>query len=137
MVLGQEIETQCNRHVDCICAGSTRNGERAFSVSVDSAPSGRGFSRHGGLSSDDSFRSVHSARGLSSRAAEHRLDEPKEAIPQHGCIPAEPASVSPGGVIVTPHLTVVHREEKVIPKMARSAIRAGADGEDEAAVPVA
>ena len=37
-----------------------------------------------------------------SRAAEHRLDESFQAIPQHGCIPAEPASVSPGRVIVAP-----------------------------------
>jgi len=35
-----------------------------FSVSVDSAPSGRGFSRHGGLSSDDFFLAVQSARGV-------------------------------------------------------------------------
>ena len=26
----------------------------------------------------------------------HRLDELRRAIPQHGCVPAEPASVSPG-----------------------------------------
>jgi len=32
-----------------------------FSVSVDSAPAGRGFSRHGGLSSDDLFFSACSA----------------------------------------------------------------------------
>jgi len=38
-------------------------GEATFSVSVDSAPAGRGFSRHAGLSSDDSFwSSVCSAR---------------------------------------------------------------------------
>ena len=30
-----------------------RNGEATFSVSVESAPAGRGFSRHRGLSSDD------------------------------------------------------------------------------------
>jgi len=29
---------------------------------------------------------------MSSRAAEHRLDEPRQVIPQHGCVPAEPAS---------------------------------------------
>ena len=29
-------------------------------------------------------------------APEHRLDEPRQVIPQHGCVPAEPASVSPG-----------------------------------------
>jgi hypothetical protein len=46
------------------CFGSAGNGEGAFSVSVDSAPSGRGFSRHGGLSSDDFFLAMHSARGL-------------------------------------------------------------------------
>src|SRR5437660_10028413 len=37
---------------------------------------------------------------ISSRAAEHRLDESHQVIPQHGCIPAVPASVSPGEVIV-------------------------------------
>jgi len=31
------------------------------------------------------------------RAAKHRLDEPGRIIPQHGCVPALPASVSPGG----------------------------------------
>src|SRR5216683_5079079 len=46
------------------CLGSAGNGEAAFSVSVDSAPSGRGFSRHEGLSSDGFFLAVHSARGL-------------------------------------------------------------------------
>jgi hypothetical protein len=40
-----------------------------------------------------------SARGMNSRV-EHRLDEFHQVIPQHGCIPAEPASVSPGEVIV-------------------------------------
>ena len=30
------------------CSGSAGNGEAMFSVSVDSAPSGRGFSRHWG-----------------------------------------------------------------------------------------
>jgi len=30
----------------------------------------------------------------------HRLDESHQVIPQHGCIPAEPASVSPGDAIV-------------------------------------
>jgi hypothetical protein len=39
---------------------------------------------------------------ISSRAAEHRLDEPHQVIPQHGCIPAEPASVSPGKFILAP-----------------------------------
>src|ERR1700741_3588166 len=30
------------------------------------------------------------------RAVQHRLDEPGQIIPQHGCVPALPASVSPG-----------------------------------------
>jgi len=34
------------------CAGSAANGEVTFSVSEDSAPAGRGFSRHESLSSD-------------------------------------------------------------------------------------
>src|SRR5437588_5050711 len=37
---------------------------------------------------------------ISSRAVWHRLDELHQVIPQHGCISAEPASVSPGEVIV-------------------------------------
>jgi len=37
---------------------------------------------------------------MRSRAAEHRLDELDQVIPQHGCFPAEPASVSPGEVIL-------------------------------------
>ena len=40
-------------------------------------------------------------RGMSSRVVPHRLDEPHQ-VPQHGCVPAEPASVSPGKGIVTP-----------------------------------
>ena len=44
-------------------------------ISVDSAPAGRGFSRHEGLSSDDSLPSVQRER-RASRAARHRLDEP-------------------------------------------------------------
>jgi hypothetical protein len=35
-------------------------------------------------------------------SAKHRLDEPHQVIPQHGCIPAVPASVSPGKWIVAP-----------------------------------
>ena len=37
---------------------------------------------------------------ISSRAVWHRLDELHQVVPQHGCIPAKPASVSPGEVIV-------------------------------------
>ena len=37
---------------------------------------------------------------MNSRAVDHRLDEPRQIIPQHGCVPAAPASVSPGAVIV-------------------------------------
>src|SRR5207302_5681963 len=36
----------------------------------------------------------------SSLAVDHRLDEPRQMIPQHGCVTAAPASVSPGAVIV-------------------------------------
>ena len=36
------------RKSDGKCLGSAGNGEVAFFVSVDSAPSGRGFSRHWG-----------------------------------------------------------------------------------------
>ena len=47
--------------------------ERRRSPLVSIPPFGRGFSRH-------------------------RYDH--QAIPQHGCVPAEPASVSPGKIIV-------------------------------------
>jgi hypothetical protein len=35
-----------------------------------------------------------------SRGCSDLIDEPSQAIPRHGCIPAEPAAVSPGGIIV-------------------------------------
>jgi hypothetical protein len=38
--------------------------EKRRSPLVSIPPFGRGFSRHGGLSSDDFFHAVHSARGL-------------------------------------------------------------------------
>jgi hypothetical protein len=44
---------------------------------------------------------MFSAMEVSSRAVEHRLDKLYPVIPQHGCIPAEPASASPGEVILT------------------------------------
>jgi len=47
--------------------------ERGRSPLVSIAPFGRGFSRH-------------------------RYDH--QAIPQYGCVPAEPASVSPGRIVV-------------------------------------
>jgi len=37
----------------------------------------------------------------------HRLDEPTGNIPRHGCVPAEPASVSPGKIIVAPQRPAV------------------------------
>ena len=43
---------------------------------------------------------VMTTERMSSRAVDHRLDEPRQIIPQHGCAPAAPASVSPGAVIV-------------------------------------
>jgi hypothetical protein len=49
--------------------------ERGRSSLVSIPPFGRGFPRH-------------------------RYDH--QAIPQHGCVPAEPASVSPGQIIVAP-----------------------------------
>ena len=54
-----------------------------------------------GLSSDDSLLvGVSTARKRSfnnrPRAVKHRLGEPGQIIPQHGCVPALPASVSPG-----------------------------------------
>src|ERR1700692_3439854 len=43
---------------------------------------------------------VMTTERMNSRAVDHRLDEPRQIIPQHGCVPAAPASVSPGAVIV-------------------------------------
>ena len=34
--------------------------------------------------------------------SDYRLDEPIGTIARHGCVPAEPASVSPGKIIVAP-----------------------------------
>jgi len=47
---------------------------------------------------------------MSSRAVDHRLDEPRQIIPQHGCVPAAPASVSPGAVIVAAEWDRANRE---------------------------
>ena len=61
---------------------------------------GGDFQGIAGLSSDDSLLvGVNSARAKfyeGPRAVKHRLDEPGQIIPQHGCVPALPASVSPG-----------------------------------------
>ena len=62
---------------------------------------GGDFQGMAGLSSDDSLLvGVSTARKRSfnnrPRAVKHRLDEPGQIIPQHGCVPALPASVSPG-----------------------------------------
>src|SRR5499427_10319990 len=61
---------------------------------------GGDFQGIAGLSSDDSLLvGVNSARAKfyeGPRAVQHRLDEPGQIIPQHGCVPAWPASVSPG-----------------------------------------
>ena len=62
---------------------------------------GGDFQGIAGLSSDDSLLvGVSTARKRSfnnrPRAVKHRLDEPGQIIPQHGCVPALPASVSPG-----------------------------------------
>ena len=51
-----------------------------------------------GLSSDGFFLALHNAR-VGAGAVEPRLDEPHPVI-QHGCLRAEPASVSPREVIV-------------------------------------
>ena len=62
---------------------------------------GGDFQGIAGLSSDDSLLvGASTARERSfekgPRAVKHRLDEPGQIIPQHGCVPALPASVSPG-----------------------------------------
>ena len=67
-----------------------------------------------GLSSDDSLLvGVSTARKRSfnnrPRAVKHRLDEPGQIIPQHGCVPALPASVSPGSGNFSPTSTKVVR----------------------------
>ena len=46
------------------------------------------------------FAGKTSSKFMNFRAVQHRLDEPRQSIPQHGCLPAEPVSVSPGEVIV-------------------------------------
>jgi hypothetical protein len=65
-----------------------------------------------GLSSDDSLLvGVSTARERSLRkppAVKHRLDEPGQII-QHGCVPALPASVSPGSGNFSPTSTKVVR----------------------------
>src|ERR1035437_9805555 len=62
-------------------------------------PFGRGFSRHWGLP----IRWVlcRAQRRAPPRSG-HRLDEPARLSLSNGCIPAVPASVFPGKVIVTP-----------------------------------
>ena len=75
--------------------------EKKISECLETIPPLRGgdFQGIAGLSSDDSLRvGVNSARAKfeSPRAVKHRLDEPGQIIPQHGCVPALPASVSPG-----------------------------------------
>jgi len=61
---------------------------------------GGDFQGIAGLSSDDSLLvGINSARAKfyqGPRAVKHRLDEPGQIIPQHGCVPALPASVSSG-----------------------------------------
>jgi hypothetical protein len=37
---------------------------------------------------------VMTSERISSRAGNHRLDEPRQIIPQHGCVPGAPASVA-------------------------------------------
>ena len=76
------------------------------SVSVGSAPSGRGFSRHEGLSSDDFLASACNA-GEGPPALLSIGSMSLRVIPQHGCVPAVPASVSPGKIIVAPQRPAV------------------------------
>ena len=47
-----DCRSKPHRHDQSMCLGSAGNGEAKYPVSVDSAPSGRGFSRHDGLLSD-------------------------------------------------------------------------------------
>jgi hypothetical protein len=73
--------------------------ERRRSPLVSIPPFGRGFSRHGVFRSDGGWAAQERARS-SSRSA-HR------DIPRHGCVPAVPASVSPGKIIVAPQRPAV------------------------------
>src|SRR5215468_12635171 len=70
---------------------------------------GGDFQGIAGLSSDDSLLvGVNSARAKfyeGPRAVKHRLDEPGQIIPQHGCVPALPASVSPGRRILAERIS--------------------------------
>ena len=74
-----------------------REMERGRSPLVNIPPFGRGFSRHGVFRSDGGWA-----------AQERALTPPfivsmsPPDIPRHGCVPAVPASVSPGKIIVTP-----------------------------------
>jgi len=80
--------------------------ECSMAVSGDSVawwtripPFGRGFSRHRGLPIRWVF--WRAQRHAPPRSG-HRLDEPARLSLGNGCIPAVPASVSPGEIIVTP-----------------------------------
>src|SRR5271170_1065198 len=73
------------------------NGEATFSVSEYSALRA-GIFKAWGLS----IRWRLGGARTSPRAPVHRLDEPTGIIPRHGCVPAVPASVSPGQIIVAP-----------------------------------
>src|SRR5215469_4201752 len=76
--------------------------KRKISEFLEMIPPLRGgdFQGIAGLSSDASLLvGVNSARAKfyeGPRAVQHRLDEPGQIIPQHGCVPALPASVSSG-----------------------------------------
>src|SRR5438445_9903489 len=70
---------------------------------------------------------------MGSRAAEHRLDEPHQVIPQHGCLPAEPASVSPGEVIVAGVEEGAHLKDVVCCRRSCRSLRASSNLRSRAA----
>jgi hypothetical protein len=80
---------------DCTCAVSARSGkERSPGVWI---PLRAVVFKACG--STDPMRLAGAREGYSRRCSD-RLDQPNQAIPRHGCIPAESAAVSPGKIIV-------------------------------------
>jgi len=80
-----------------------REMEKRRSPLLSVPPFGRGFSRHGVFRSDGGWAAQERAltRPRSSSRLAHR------DIPRHGSVPAVPASVSPGKIIVTPQRAAV------------------------------
>jgi len=67
--------------------------ERGRSPLVSIPPRGRGFSRHRGLPIRSGFFEERRRDASTPRSSSRWAHQ---AIPRRGCVPAEPASVSPG-----------------------------------------